>query len=508
MKDSNNSILKIHCITKIFPGVKALDSVSLSFEKEKVHAIIGENGAGKSSMIKVITGIYQPEEGNIFLEDKKLFLKSVFDARKKGIAAVYQESECVPNMNVAENIFLGNWNHFAKRKLINKKSLEEKTKKLLEKYKLNHININALANSLSASEKKWIDILRVVYLNPKIIIFDEPTAAFSNIEIEKLFAIIRSLKKEGKTILYISHHLEEVFEISDTVTVLKDGKLVNKVNSSETNRNIAIKMMVGRELKAIYPERRTLSSVNRKILTVEKLSSKKLSLSNISFDLYDGEILGIFGLEGQGQFNLIRCLFGLYPIEEGKIYFDNKEIQLKSPIEAVKKRIAFLSEKRDEEGLCLNQPVKHNISLANLGSEEIQKTGFISNCKENKIVKDLVDKVRILAPSIMANVETLSGGNRQKVVISKWIASHAKLYLFEEPTAGIDVESRMGIYKLLRKFANEGKGIIVLSSDMTEIMGISDRIVILHAGKIVKIFDKTKEKITEEKLCAASITPV
>lgn len=506
MVDSfNNNVLGVSSILKTFPGVIALDNIFLSFEKGKVHAIIGENGAGKSTLIKIITGKYKPDEGEVLLDGQTVSFNNTYEARQKGIAAVYQESECVSYMNVAENIFLGNWNKFSKKLFVNRKLMIETTKDILNKFKLREINVYSLIDFLSASEKKWIDIIRVLCLNPKTIILDEPTAPFSTFDVKKLFNIIEILKKEGKTIIYISHRLEEIFEISDTTTVLKDGKLVKKVKTTDIDKNTAISLMVGRKINTIFPSNKTVSTQNKKILSVKNLKIKGFPSENISFDLFDGEILGIFGLKGQGQNDIVRALFGVNQIAQGYVYLNNSLVKCNSPIEAVKNKIAFLSEHRNIEGLCLNQAVKHNISLANLDNNNINSMGFISGNKEGKIVKNLITQFNIKVPSIMTKVEKLSGGNRQKVLISKWIASGARLFLFEEPTVGIDVVTKMDIYTLLRELANKGIGIIVLSSDMIETIGISDRIAVIYNGRIVKIFDKRKEEITEEQLCEVAI---
>jgi len=492
-------ILEVKSISKTFPGVKALDNVSLSFKKGKIHAIIGENGAGKSTLIKILTGKFGPDEGKIILKGKEVFFKSTFEAQCKGIAAVYQEPASVPYMTVAENIFLGQWRRFFNGLAVDKKQLQLEAKEILDSIGMGYLNLNTLVKHLRASEKKWVDIARVISIDPEIIIFDEPTAPLSEVESKQLFKIIADFKNKGRTILYISHRLEEIFRISDTVSILKDGRVVGIRETSEVTYDDVVKMMVGREVSTVFPKSPEEISPE-KALSIRNLSSKSF-LKGVSLDLYRGEILGIAGLKGQGQNVLLRILFGIIPKDKGEIYIEGEKVEIRSPKDAIKKGIVLLSEKRNEEGLCLSQPVQHNLALSSLNDRQIW--GFIRAREEKAITEQIVRKLKIRVPSVLTKVEYLSGGNRQKVVIGKWMATQARILMFEEPTLGIDVSTKMEIYHLLRQLANSGKSILMVSSDMIELLGMSDRIVVMYKGSIVQEFKK--EEATEEKILRASI---
>ncbi|HAK45602.1 MAG TPA: D-xylose ABC transporter ATP-binding protein [Spirochaeta sp.] len=489
---SDQTILQMKNIEKLFPGVKALDNVTFSCRKGEVHALLGENGAGKSTLMKVLSSAYQPNAGEIWFKGELFRHTDPIAAQKAGIGIIYQEFNLVPYMTVVENIFLGR-EPLMNGRLIDYKSMRKEAKKLLNGLGLD-LNVNLKVQNLSVAQQQMIEIAKALSMNAELIVMDEPTATLTDREIDFLFGTIRSLKESGKTIIYISHRLEEIFEVCDRVTVLKDGKTVGTEDVSNLDKDKMIKMMVGRTLGEYYPER---AHVKRggKVLDVRNIKRSGV-LDNVSFEAYEGEILGISGLVGAGRTELARAVFGADHIEDGKIYLDGDEVKINEPLKAIKMNIGFATEDRKQQGLILGLSVKKNISLTVL--DTILKGGLIQPKQEKELAERYVEILKIATPGVDAPVSGLSGGNQQKVVLAKWLAKDCKIIILDEPTRGIDVGAKAEIYNLMRKLADQGKVIIMISSELPEIIGVSDRILVMHSGKITGEFKA--EEATEEKI--------
>lgn len=481
MTDSS-IILEAQKIRKVFSKTIALDKVNFKLNKGEVRALVGENGAGKTTLVKILTGAYQPDEGEIFLQGEKIVIPSPNRAQHLGISIVYQDFNLIPNLSVAKNILLGK----EPRKsfgIIDFKELEKKAQELIAILDLN-LNLNSLVNELSVANQQMVAIVRALSVNPKILILDEPTASLPEEDVQNLFKLIMSLKKKGVSIIFISHRLEEIFKIADSVTVLKDGKIIDTKKTDNVTQDQLIKMMVGREFVNIFPPKAPKAkSIDTKepIFSIKNLNLTGV-LKDINFNLYKNEILTLTGLEGQGQRELVRSIFGVAPMDSGKIIVDNREIKISNPRDAIRAGIGFLSDDRKIEGLALCRPISENISLLNLKNMHIR--GFVKREKEKKIVKKQIENLDIKIESIQQPVQYLSGGNQQKVIISKWLLPDPKIIIFDEPTIGIDVGTKVEIYHRLRELANEGKGIIMLSSDMLEVIGMSDRVLVMFEGRI------------------------
>ncbi len=495
-------ILEIENVTKEFPGVKALSNVSFKVKRGEIHGLCGENGAGKSTLMKILAGVYPYEsyEGHIYLEGEELKFthSAIRQAIEKGIAIVYQELALAPQMTVGENIFLGREPN--KRGIINWYELYSKTKEILEKYKL-EIPFSAKVADLSVGRQQMVEIAKALSENAKILILDEPTSALTEAEVDTLMDILRVLKDNGVTCIYISHKLEEFFRITDSITVLRDGMVVDTVPTTETTTEKVIAMMVGREMKERFPVRKR--NIGNVVLEIENLTAydplnpDRKRLDDISFTVRSGEVLGIAGLMGSGRSELVTTIFGEYGVNvSGKIKLEGKEISVKSAREAMNNHISLVPEDRKKMGLILIQSVLKNISLPNI--KRFSTLFKINEYKELQECKSYVDYLSIKTPSLNTVVNTLSGGNQQKVVIAKWLMSQPKLLILDEPTRGIDVGAKYEIYKLINKLAEEGVAIIMISSELPEILGMSDRILVMHEGKCTGIL--TREEATQEKI--------
>lgn len=483
-------ILSMNHITKAFPGVLALNDVSFSCYEGEVHALIGENGAGKSTLMKILSGAYQPNEGEILFQGRVMKHESPIKARQAGIATIYQEFNLIPYLNIFENIFLGR--EMLKRGFLNRIAMRKKASDIMRSLGVD-IDTNTHVHRLSVAEQQMVEIAKAVSLDAKLIIMDEPTAALSEHEVGFLFGTIRKMKEQGRAIIYISHRLEEIFEVADRVTVLKDGGYVATKPIAEVKKDLLVRMMVGRELNEFYPVKK--GGRGDRILEVRNLKRGGV-LHDISFDVYKGEILGIAGLVGAGRTELVRVIFGADHAEGGTVLINGKQVSIKKPLDAINHGIGFVTEDRKNQGLILKLTVRKNLTLALL--RRLTKLSFIRLRREREIVHDLIAKLRIKAPSMDTNVGTLSGGNQQKVVLAKWLAMDCKIIILDEPTRGIDVGAKVEIYNLMRKLADEGTAIVMISSELPEVLGVSDRILVMHAGKItgeLPIGDATEEKI-------------
>jgi ribose transport system ATP-binding protein len=486
----NEVLFKAENITKTFPGVKALKSISFELLKGEVHALIGENGAGKSTLMKIIAGVYSMDEGKLYLEDSEVIIDSPRKAQLLGISIIHQELNLCKHLTVAQNIFIGR--EFTKNGILDEKKLNLEAQKLLDSL---HSDINPaeLVKNLSVSKQQMVEIAKAVSVDSRIIIMDEPTSALSDKEIDELFRIIKKLKQKGKGIIYISHRLEELKHIADRVTVFRDGEYIDTANYKETTLDNLIRMMVGRRLEEKFPK----VSVERgeKILEVRNLRSGKL-LDKVSFELYKGEILGFAGLVGAGRTELGRAIFGADKIVSGEIILEGSKLVVKNPSDSIENGIVYIPEDRKHDGLLLSMSVIANISLPSLRSLS-SKGGVINNKKEEAVAEKTRNDFKIKTPSNQQLVKNLSGGNQQKVVVGKWMLKDPKVYIFDEPTRGVDVGAKIEIYNILNSLKEQGVGIIVISSELPEILGISDRIAVMCEGSI-KAFLDTANTTQEE----------
>lgn len=490
-------ILEVKEISKLFSKTRALDKVNFTLRKGEVRALVGENGAGKTTLVKILTGVYQPDGGEIFLHGKKKVILGPHKAQNMGISIVYQDFNLIPNMSISKNILLGREPHNSFG-IVDSLKLTKQARKLMKILDLN-LDLDSLIYELPVAQQQMVAIVRALSVDPDVLILDEPTASLSDNEVEHLFKMIRNLKNKEVSIIFISHRLEEVFQIADSVTVLKDGEIVNTKNIHEVNQAQLIKMMVGREFVDIFPQKRGLEIKGKSIFSVRGLNRREV-LKDINFDLHKGEILTLAGLEGQGQRELVRAIFGVDHIDKGEIYIEGQKVQINSPRDAIKAGIGFLSDDRKTENLALCRPILENISLPSLKRRHV--LGFIKRKEEKEIVDSQVKKLNIRITSIDQEVQFLSGGNQQKVIIAKWLLATPKVIIFDEPTIGIDVGTKIEIYHRLRELADKGKGILVVSSDMLEIIGMSDRVLVMFEGKITA--EITTEKISEGRIMTAA----
>lgn len=498
----NDIILDFQNVTKKFPGVIALDNVSMQIRRGEIHGLCGENGAGKSTLMKILSGVYPygSYEGKVLYEGQELRLedRSIRQAIEQGIAIVYQELTLVPGMTVGENIFLGK--EPVENGSINWDKLYAETREILTKYKLD-VSPQALVKNLGVGKMQMVEIAKALSENAKILILDEPTSALSKAEIDKLMEILETLKSHGVTCIYITHKLEEFFRITDTVTILRDGKAITTRPTVTLNQESLVQNMVGREMKERFPKgNRQPGEVILKAENLQAVDPNEPShkvLSGVSFDLKRGEILGIAGLMGSGRTELVTTIFGEYgKLTAGTIQLDGKPIQIKSARDAMKVGISLVPEDRKGQGLVLIQAILRNISLANLD----QFSGFfrIDQDAELAAATQQGKNLAIKASSLQAPVSSLSGGNQQKVVIAKWLLTQPKILIMDDPTRGVDVGAKYEIYKLMNELAENGVSIIMISSDLEEVLGMSDRIVVMHAGRsngTLDISEATQEKI-------------
>ncbi|WP_407929659.1 sugar ABC transporter ATP-binding protein [Iocasia frigidifontis] len=477
-------------INKSFYGVQALKNVNLNVHKGEVHILIGENGAGKSTLMKILSGAYQKDTGEIIFAGEKLDILSPLDAQEKGISIIYQEFNLIPGLSVAENIYLGR--EALNNGLIDWDTLYNNTQNILNKLKAD-INPKTLVKKLSVAEQQFVEIAKALSFGAKLLIMDEPSATLTPRELKRLFAVIRDLKAQGVSIIYISHHLDELFEIGDSVTVLRDGQWIVSDDINKMNKNKIIKLMVGRELTDSYPPRNV--TPGEVVLEVKNLSRKGV-VDDISFELRKGEILGIAGLVGSGRTELVRLLYGADPKDSGEIILNGNKININSPRDSISTGIGLLPEDRKQQGLVLEQSVKNNITLANL-SRLVDKMLINSN-QEMREVNNYIDELGIKTPSSTILTQNLSGGNQQKVVLAKWLFTDSDILIFDEPTRGIDVGAKYEIYLLMNQLTEQGKSIIMISSELPEIIGISDRVIVLHQGRITGEYNK--KEFNQEKI--------
>ncbi len=484
-------ILEMRGITKTFPGVRALDNVHFSCERGEVHALVGENGAGKSTLMKILSGVYLPDAGEITFKGVPVRMESPHHAQSLGISTIYQEPSLLPHLTVAENIYLGR-EITGRLGLIDTRELQRRAQDLLDRLGA-AVDVASPVFRLSVAQQQLVEIAKALSLNADLIIMDEPTDALGEREVEHLFDIIRSLRQAGVTVIYVSHRLDEIFRIADRATVLKDGQVVGTVRTADVSKGDLICMMVGRPLSEAFPPRG--NGKGEKVLEVRGLS-RRGAFRDIHFTLHRGEILGIAGLAGSGRTEIVRAIFGADPVDAGEILLRGVPLQVRGPRDAVNAGIGFLTEDRKAEGLVMGLSLRENVALPSL--DVWSAWGLVDRARERKVVGDLIAELQIRPPNPQQQVQYLSGGNQQKVVLAKWLATEPDVLLFDEPTLGIDVGAKVEIYALMRRLANEGKAIIMISSELPEVIGMSDRILVLCEGRIVG--ELTPEEATEERI--------
>lgn len=492
----SNILLKAENISKNFPGVKALDRVNFELKAGTVHALCGENGAGKSTLMKILIGMYRKDEGIIYVKGNQVHFTHPKQALESGISIIEQELNPLLDMTVAENIYLGR-EPISHGKFIDYKQLNEWATKILHKLNVK-IDPSMKMKQLSLAEVQVVEIAKALSYDSDIIIMDEPTSALGEKEVENLFEIVQNLKKQQKGIIYVSHRMKEIFTIADEVTVLRDGRYIATKNINDIDQDQLVQLMINRKLEGQYVKEN--KPIDKPVLMVKNLSTKN-KYENISLQVNQGEIVGIFGLTGSGRSEFLYGLFGVERAERGEIFVNGIKQDIKSPAFAIKNKMALITEDRKGSGLVLTRSVKENISLSSL--KKLSKWIFIRNNEEKKEVKKMVKRLGIKTPSIDQIVQNLSGGNQQKVVLGKWLLTHPKILLFDEPTRGIDVGAKREIYKLMSEFANDGGGIIMVSSELTEIVRMSDKIIVFKNGKIVGELNR-KEAVEEKVMSLAS----
>lgn len=492
------TILEARGITKYFPAIKALDGIDFDLRAGEVHILLGENGAGKSTLAKCFLGAYIPEEGQLFLDGEQVVFSSARDAIQKGIVAVYQEFTLVPYLTVAQNIFL-NREFRNKAGIVDKKKMEEQAREYLKSLNCDYINVKSVVKKLSVAEQQMVEIAKALSFHPKIIVFDEPTATLSEREIESLFVQIHKLKAEGIGIIYVSHRMQEFSQIGDRITILRDGQKIATVNVGEKTDEELVKMMVGRDVTQVYVRHQN-RCVETALKTID-LCDKPGRVNNITMHLNKGEIVGMAGLVGAGRTELAKLIFGLDTIRSGHLIVNGEEISGKnSPIRMVRKKVGLVCEDRKREGLALKDSVAWNIMAVSL--RKYFPKGIINKRKMIDICKEYRKSLHIATPDVYKQCKYLSGGNQQKVVLAKWLSNEPEIMIFDEPTRGIDIGAKMEIYALMDQLASQGKAILLISSELPEVIGMSDRIYVIAEGRIMKECIRGDENFNQEAIGA------
>lgn len=494
-------ILEMEGINKSFPGVKALDNVQLRVKPGTVHALMGENGAGKSTLMKILYGIYEKDSGNIKIGGKDVEINTPLEAMDLGVSMIHQELQPIPMMTIGENIFLGNY-PLKKFNLVDHEKMYEETKKYLHAVSLN-VNPKTLLNDLTVSQMQSVEIATALSKDSKIMIMDEPTSSLTSSEVEILFSIIRRLVADGMAIIYISHKMDEILEISDEITIMRDGQYVGTWESSEMTNAKIIKHMVGRELVSLYPDKTNVVE-DEVVLRVENFTSPNpLSFKDCNFELKKGEILGVGGLVGAQRTELVEAIYGVRDNTAGKVFKNGKEIKINSPKDAIRNGIALLTEDRRATGIFGVLSVRDNTSIASL--DKFVGPGYLLDEKAlNELTVNSIERLSIKTPSLDTLIQSLSGGNQQKVIISRWLANNPDILILDEPTRGIDVGAKYEIYQIINDLAKEGKSIIMISSEMGELLGVSDRIMVMCEGRIAGFLDGGPTTTQEDVMSLAT----
>jgi ribose transport system ATP-binding protein len=482
-------VVRLRGVSKEFPGVKAVDRVDLEILPGEVHALAGENGAGKSTLMKILSQVERPTEGELQISGEKVAFHGPGYAQSLGVAMVYQEFALAPHLSVAENLFLGR--EPARAGFINRRSEKEKAGELLGRVGL-EIDSNRLVSGLTVAEQQRLEIAKALAIEAKVLILDEPTATLAEREIEGLFEVMREMASRGIAILYISHRLDEIFRIADRVTVMRDGKVMETKPTSELTEEELVNLMVGREVGNLYPKPE--AEIGEVLLRVEGISREGV-LKDCSFEVRSGEILGFAGLVGAGRTELARAVFGADPVDSGRVELEGREIQVKSPQAAIAAGIGYLTEDRKGAGLALQLGIDHNITLANV---PVAMAGFLDLGTEQRVARDRSEQLDIQAPTIKRKVQVLSGGNQQKVVVAKWLETHARALFFDEPSRGIDVGAKAEMFGLIGDLAKEGRGIVLISSYLPELLNMCDRILVMRDGRVAGVLER--EEFSEERI--------
>ena len=482
-------LLEMRGITKHFPGVTALDGVDFELERGEVHVILGENGAGKSTLIKMLSGAYQPDEGEILFEGEPVRVPSAAVAQGLGISTIYQEFNLVPQLTVAENVFLGRQPR--RLGIVDRRRMREEARRLLERIKV-RVDPDAPVSALGVAQRQMVEIAKALSLEARVLIMDEPTASLSGQEVQRLFEIVRGLKQEEVGVIFISHHLEEVTEIGDRVTVLRDGRLVGQVPAT-TDHSELVRMMVGRSIEDQFPRRRP--EIGDVLLEVRDLS-REGALEEVSLRVRAGEVVGIAGIVGAGRTELARAIFGVDPVDSGEVWVEGRRMERFDPREAKNRGIGFITEDRQRQGIVPPLSVAENLVLASLGKST--SLGLVNRGEQRSRAQKMIDELNIRTPGPEQEVRYLSGGNQQKTVIGKWLLADSRVLIMDEPTRGIDVGAKVEIYELMNELTEQGAGILMISSDLPEVLGMSDRILVMAGGRITG--ELSGEEATQERV--------
>ena len=495
------TILELRGITKYFPGIKALDGVDLNIRPGEVHALIGENGAGKSTLVKILTGVHEPTAGQILYQGREMQFRNALEAQAAGITAIHQEASMFPELSIAENIFMG---HHLKAggglRNLDWRGMRKKTSVLLEQIDLD-LHPDTLIRNLGVAQRHMVEIAKALSIDARVVIMDEPTSALTLREVEDLYKIIRRLREEGKAIIFISHKFDEITEIADYFTVLRDGRYIGEGKVSETSVDRIVTMMVGRSLDQMFPK--SQAEIGEKILEVRNISQPGF-FKDISFDLHKGEILGFFGLIGSGRTEVMRSIFGIEHLHKGSVSVNGRPVHIRNPKDAINLGIAYVPEDRQTQGVILDMDLSKNITLPQLDS--ISPWGRIDRRRERSIAQEYGSMMEIRSSGWNVNANTLSGGNQQKVVLAKWLATRPAILILDEPTKGIDVGTKAAVHKFVSDLATEGLGVILVSSELPEVLGMADRIIVMHEGRITQEF--TRDEADSEKIIRAATAVV
>ncbi|PID56772.1 D-xylose ABC transporter ATP-binding protein [candidate division KSB3 bacterium] len=494
---TQQAILRLEHIYKSFAGIHALQDVSFELIPGEVHALIGENGAGKSTLVKIITGVYQPNKGKMFFQGRHTHFHTTLSAHQHGIAAIYQDLNLFPDLNIAENIFMGHMPLSPGRKAVDWNLMYQRSEEILQHLGVD-LNPRSRVLGLSIAEQQMVEIAKALSVDAKVLLMDEPTSTLTLRETEELFRITRQLKERGTAVIFISHRLEELFEIADRVSVLRDGRYIGTQKTDEITEGELIQMMVGRRLNNLFPKE--AAEITEVVLKVENLRKEGL-FRDISFELRRGEILGFAGLVGARRTEIARAVFGVEPADGGTIYIEGRDVTIQSPRDAMALGVAYLPEDRQQHGLVLPMDLTNNITLPIL--ERFAKHGWLNQQAERRTAQQFVQSLEVKATGLWQNARELSGGNQQKIVLGKWLATQPKILILDEPTHGIDVGTKSTIHQLMSHLAGEGMAILMISSELPEIIGMSDRILVMHEGRLTAEFQRGEA--SQEKIMAAAV---
>lgn len=489
--------LEMKHVSKSFGGVRALEDVSIDIRRGEIHALVGENGAGKSTLMKVLSGAYQRDDGEIYVDGQLTNIQSPRDAKNLGISVIYQEFMLAPDLTVAENIYMDQLT--AGKGIINWRELDRKARDQLSQLGFEDISPRAKVRDLSVAYQQVVEICKNLAKDIRILVLDEPTAVLTFAEIERLFKILKQLKEQGVSIIYISHRLDEIFQLSQRITVLRDGQIVGTVMTDEIDKNGLVSMMVGRTMSQMFPERHAV--IGEDVLRVESICAGEM-VRNISFHVRAGEVLGFSGLVGSGRTETMRAIFGADPLESGRIVYLGEEVRFKNPGDAIKHGLGMVPENRKEQGLLLQLSIRINATMAVL-KRKVSRCGVINHKAEKKYSAKLLKDIATKYGSLEDHVDSLSGGNQQKVSLAKWIAADCKCIIFDEPTRGVDVGAKVEIYNIINKLAEEGVAIVIISSEMPEIIGMCDRVMVMRMGEVTA--ELSQDEITENNMIKAAM---